>query len=376
MGTQPDVVVIGAGVMGCSAAYWLSKAGLKVVVLEKDAIGAGASGMAAALWQAAGRAAGATLNADLAHLCKLGFQVQRHLAKVLQQESGRDIGYREHPSIQVAFTVAEAETLMSDVQSLASDDPTVSYLEGDGLRQLEPRLNHAIVGGAVSHQAQVVAGRYVVALAQAAERYGAELRSGAVVRLERSGSQVGDVVLRNGTRIAAEVVVVATGPWAGEAASWLGIQIPVYPVRGQLLELEVPDAQLQTTLAHGHTYVAHKADGWTLAGTTEEHDSGFVNRTTPAGLEAIMDGILGLAPSLEEARVAHHIAGLRPGSRDGMPMIGAVPGLTGAYLLAGHFRKGIVLSGICGQIVAELITKGKSSVRIEAFDPGRFGPAV
>ena len=149
----------------------------------------------------------------------------------------------------------------------------------------------------------------------------------------------------------------------------------MYPVRGQLLELAAPSPQLQASLAHGHTYVAHKADGWTLAGTTEEHDAGFANRTTPAGLQAIMDGISNSAFIGNGASGAPRCRLCGPTSRDGMPMIGVVPGLTGAYLLAGHFRKGMVLSGICGQIIAELITKGKSPVPLEAFDPGRFGPA-
>ena len=96
-----------------------------------------------------GRLAGAALNANLSGLCKLGFRVQRQLAEVLPEESGSDIGYREHASIQVAFTMTEADTLKSDIPSLVSDDSTLRYLEVEALRQLEPWLNHASLGGEV-----------------------------------------------------------------------------------------------------------------------------------------------------------------------------------------------------------------------------------
>jgi glycine oxidase len=120
-------------------------------------------------------------------------------------------------------------------------------------------------------------------------------------------------------------------------------------------------------------YLLHKADGVTLAGTTYEQDSGFVNHTTPAGLEAIIDATVRMAPSLEEAQVADHISGLRPASGDSLPLIGPIPGWRGVYMVSGHDRKGMRLSLISTRIIADLIVKGCSPVSIEMFDPGRFG---
>jgi glycine oxidase len=115
-----------------------------------------------------------------------------------------------------------------------------------------------------------------------------------------------------------------------------------------------------------------KQDGLTLAGTTEEHDSGFANHPTSAGRQAILKAVLHLAPALEEAQIQAQVSGLRPCSADRLPLLGPVPGWQGVYMVAGHFRSGMLLSAISTRIIAELITTGRSPLPIEAFNPGRF----
>jgi glycine/D-amino acid oxidase-like deaminating enzyme len=120
-------------------------------------------------------------------------------------------------------------------------------------------------------------------------------------------------------------------------------------------------------------YLVRKADGITLAGTTEEHDSGFANHPTAAGRQAILSAALRLAPSLEEAQVQDQVSGLRPCSADRLPLLGPVPGWQGVYMVAGHFRSGMLLSAISTRLIADLITTGQSPLPIDAFHPGRFG---
>ena len=369
MAGKPDVVVVGAGVMGCSAAYWLSKEGYKVLMLEKEAIACGASGMASAHWQKA------LEDERLSELAWLGFRLHQELARVLPQESGIDIGYREQPMIYPAFSAEEVESLKSQLSALRRYDPSARWLEGQALWEVEPRLNRDVLGGLVSQGAQVMAYRFVLALVKAAERQGVELRHGEVVELQSNGGRVTGVQLRQGEIIATETVVLAMGPWSQRAAEWVGLKIPIYPVRGQLLELLVPDPQLYASPSYSDMYLLHKADGTTLAGTTYEQDSGFTNHPTPAGLEAILNAAVRMAPSLEEAQVADHISGLRPASGDSLPLIGLIPGWQGVYIVSGHDRKGMGLSLISTRIIADLIVKGRSPVPIEMFDPARFGPA-
>jgi len=200
------------------------------------------------------------------------------------------------------------------------------------------------------------------------------MRHGEVVGLAGDGGRVTGVRLRQGEIIATETVILAMGPWSQQAAAWVGLEIPVYPVRGQLLELLVSDPQLRASPSYNDMYLLHKSDGSTLAGTTYEVDSGFANSPTSAGLEAIMNAALRMAPSLEDAQVADHISGLRPASGDSLPLIGPMPGWQGVYMVSGHDRKGMGLSLISTRIIADLIAKGHSPVHIETFDPARFGP--
>jgi glycine oxidase len=364
---KPDVVVVGAGVMGCSAAYWLSKEGYKVLILEKESIAVGASGMATAHLQKA------LEDERLSELTWLSFQLHQELARVLPQESGIDIGYREQTMIELAFSVEEVENLRSWLSVLRHYDPSARWLEGQALWEVEPRLNRDVLGGLVFQGAQVMAYRFVLALVEAAEHRGMELRHGEVVGLRSNGGRVTGVQLRQDEIIDTEAVVLAMGPWSQRVAEWVGLKIPVYPVRGQLLELLVPDPQLCASPFYSGMYLLHKADGVTLAGTTYEPDSGFANHPTPAGLEAIINAVVRMAPSLEEAQVADHISGLRPASGDSLPLIGPIPGWQGLYIVSGHDREGVGLSLISTRIIADLIAKGHSPVPLEMFDPARFG---
>jgi glycine/D-amino acid oxidase-like deaminating enzyme len=127
MAEKPDVVVVGAGVMGCSAAYWLSKEGYQVLVLEKEAIAVGASGMASAHWRKA------LEEERLSELASLSFQLHQELARVLPQESGVDSGYREQWRVYPAFSVEEVESLKSQLSALKRHDPSVRWVEGQAL---------------------------------------------------------------------------------------------------------------------------------------------------------------------------------------------------------------------------------------------------
>ncbi|MGE3536156.1 MAG: NAD(P)/FAD-dependent oxidoreductase [Candidatus Tectimicrobiota bacterium] len=376
MAEQPDVVVVGAGVMGCGTAYWLTKAGYNVLVLEQEAIACGASGVAAAMLEAVGH--GATIPGDdpMTELARASFALHQELRQSLPEESGVDIGYRENPVLHPAFSADDVALLKPLALELQQHNPVVQWVEGPALWDIEPRLNPLARGALVSQQAQVLAYRFVLALARAAERRGMVLRHGTVVGLERQAGRVSGLRLRNGDTLAASTVVLAMGPWSQQAASWLGWRLPVYPVRGQLLELRVPEPPLRASLSHQGMYLVQKADGMTLAGTTEEHESGFVTQPTVEGRQKILEAALHLAPSLEEAEVTGHVCGLRPCTTDRLPLLGPVPGWQGLYMTAGHFRSGMLLSAISTRIVADLISHGQSPWSLEAFNPARFGPAA
>jgi glycine oxidase len=370
-----DVIIVGAGVMGCGTAYWLTRAGCKVLVLEQQSLAHGASGVAAAMLEAVGHGAKLDSQSGLAKFARHSFLQHGELWRVLQEESGVDIGYRENPVIYPVFSEGEIADMKPTALDLRREYPDIRWVEGPELFEIEPRLNPEALGGVVTKQAQLLAYPYVLALATAAEKRGMLMRHGEVVGLQRQAARVTGVRLRNGETISGDAVVLAMGPWSQQAERWTGLRIPVYPVRGQLLQLRFADPQLEATVSYQGMYLVHKANGITLAGATEEHDSGFNTQPSERGRDTILDAILQLVPSAAQAQIVGQIAGLRPCSRDGRPLIGAVAGSDGLYINTGHFRSGMLLSAASTRILAELIVEGASSFPIDIFDPSRFGRA-
>jgi glycine/D-amino acid oxidase-like deaminating enzyme len=157
--------------MGCSAAYWLSKEGHQVLVLEKEAVAFGASGMASAHWSAVSPKTYSALNDQrLSQLAWLSSGLHRELASILPAESGIDIGYLEHLTLRPAFTAEEYDNLKRQTLTLEQEDPPARWLEGQALWEKEPRVSLDALGALASRQAQVMAYPFVLALAEAAER--------------------------------------------------------------------------------------------------------------------------------------------------------------------------------------------------------------
>ena len=372
MATTPDVVIVGAGVMGCGTAYWLTQAGYHVLILEQESVAHGASGMASAMLESVGHGTHVRLDDPLTELAEASFAQHQIWGRLLPEETGIDTGYREHVVIHPVFTESEWETRKPQADRLRRCSPRVEWLDGQDLREVEPRLNPEALGGIVMPQAQVLAERYVSALARAAQQRGMVLRRDEVTGLERQSGRVTGVRLRQGETLPARTVVLALGPWSQHVSDWLGLTIPIYPVRGQLVKLRVSDPQLRATLVYEGMYVVYKADGMTLAGTTEEHNSGFDAQPTLEARATILDAACWLAPSLGQAEVVGQVAGLRPATSDGLPLIGPVPEWCGVYMIAGHFRSGMLLSPMSSRIIADLIVHGQSPLAMDAFDPGRF----
>lgn len=369
MAQQPEVIVVGGGVIGLATAYFLSVEGVKVEVLEREGIGSQASGTAAgflsSIWGVGGPG-------PLLALTTEGLRQHRSLAPALREETGVEVQYAELSVLRPAFSQEEAQQLRSELSWQQEAGFKMRWVEGEEARRLEPRLSPQALGAVFSqnNEAQLDSYRLVLALARGAEMRGAVIRHGQVVGLTRQGRKVTGVVLP-GERVSCDRVVLAMGPWTGQASQWLGFPVPVEPLRGQLLRLRLPDPPLRWALFWKGGYVLRKPDGLVTAGTTEEK-VGFDNRTTEEGRASIMESLLTLGPSLAEAELVEFTACLRPLSGDGLPILGQVPGWEGLYLATGHGRKGILLSAVTGRIMADLLVRGRSSLPVEAFAPARF----
>jgi glycine/D-amino acid oxidase-like deaminating enzyme len=361
-------VVVGSGAAGCATAYFLAKAGVSVTIVEREAVASSASGFAPGLLNPL---RGAGIPGPLQPLAMASFRMHAALAEELAGEGGIDFQAETLPYLYLSFADAEVRALDQVVEISEAAGFPARWLDAREIAALEPRVSpRAVRAVRVEGLRRVDSYQYTLALLNAAERHGATLRHGAVDGLERANGRVTGVALA-GQPLACDAVVIAMGPWSEAAARWLGVPVPVEPLKGQIVRLRLPGPPLTHYLAHEGSYVTSKADGLIWAGTTEER-VGFRNDPTEDARDAITTAALQIVPALSDAELVLQTACLRPVTSDMLPIIGRVSGTDGAYLATGGGRKGILLSLAMGQAVADLITRGRTHLPISPFSPARF----
>ena len=364
-----DVVIVGGGIAGIATAYFLGKAGVKSVVVERDSVGSHASGFAYGGLSPLG---GAGIPGPVFALADEGMRLHRQLSRSLSRETGVNTEYRERPSLSLAFAEEEVRAAKAVLPWRQQQKGySVRWLDAADARSIEPRISEEALGAVYTEgTADLEPYRFVLALTRAAEKLGATIRHGRVTGLKRQGDRVSAVRLDAG-EISCDRVVLAMGPWSDEASSWLGTKIAVSPLKGQILRLRIPGAPFQCSIGWSINYATTKPDGLLWTGTTEE-EAGFDEGPTNEGRDRVMASLLKMVPSLTDAQLVQHTACLRPLAADRLPLLGAVPGWEGVYMATGAGRKGILLAPAMGRIAADLITKGATNTPIDAFDPGRF----
>ena len=363
-----DVVIVGGGAVGCATAYFLSKAGAKVTVIEKNRIAYGASGFAMGLLSPL---YGLGIPGPLESLSLNGFLMHRNLAGELGDATGVD--YHAHPrdSIYLSLTDDDEEGL-KDIAAYSGNVDGVSYqwLTGAELRSAEPRLTPAAERGMLVSGTWVLeADRYTEALAGGAKLHGAAFMDRAVTGISRRST--GGVVETDQGAIEADAVILAMGPWTGDAEKWLSVPVPVGPLKGQILRMDVGEPAMTCSIHYDSNYAGHKADGLTWIGTTEER-VGFDNEPTMEARRRIIREVGEFFPPALTGQVVRQTACLRPVAPDGLPVIGPVPGWEGVYLSTGAGRKGIILSPSMGRLTADMVLGRGDEAAIAAFSPARF----
>jgi glycine oxidase len=249
-------------------------------------------------------------------------------------------------------------------------------LDEAAARRLEPALAPGL-GRAVHlpELAQLRNPRHLKALAAGCRSFGVEVRPGCAVHtFERRGDRITGALSAEGL-LRAERYLLASGAWTGELLRGLGWMVPIKPVRGQIALLQTTQPVVRKVLMWGPRYLVPRPDGRTLVGSTEE-DAGFDRRTTATAIAGLLDLAARLVPALAVAHLERCWAGLRPGSPDGLPILGRVPGLENFFVAAGHFRAGIQLSPGTGLVMKELLLGQPLTLPLEAFSLERFGAKV
>ena len=161
------------------------------------------------------------------------------------------------------------------------------------------------------------------------------------------------------------------GPWSGNISNWLGVNVPIRPLKGQILRLKSESVQLNASVGYLHNYAVTKPDGLIWAGTTEE-DIGFQDSPTPYGRNSVLESLTHMIHGLDEAELVYHTACLRPLSKDGKVILGPAPQTENVFLGTGAGRKGILLGPGIAKITADLVMNKQPEIDISAFSVARF----
>ena len=380
MPESADVVVIGAGVVGCSVAYYLAREGVSVTLLEREAIGSGASAHATGSLSLLGAEFSPGASFEMARASYSEFQ---QVVPELEAATGMDLLYQRRPSLRLALDDEEADLIKS---LMVWQQPHVSmhWIGAQEVRAIEPRLSPSIIGAVYEDEsAQLDSYRLNLALARAAELKGADLLYREVIGLVTSGTTVTGVRTAAGD-IHCAAVVVAAGTWSRVFTQWLGFPVPVRPMKGERLLLNYPGEPLPVLISspkRGH--MISRTDGFTSVGSTGGPDydqkelfwsEEFDRQPTETARLELLRRALDVFPDLGRAELVQQLAGSRPLSPDSKPIIGPVPGWKGVLLATGHTTKGIHLGPITGRIITDYVCRGATQAvsDMDEFLPDRF----
>ncbi len=359
-----DVVIVGAGVIGCAIADALAAAGAgRILVVDRGQPGGEASNAAAGLLSvASSRAPGGALF-DLQRASVLLFP---ELARALRDRTAIDVEYREAGLLDLAFTDTEARALTKLVARRTAQGFAAEIVGARAALDLEPGLSASVQSAALfPGDRSINPVRMVEALYASARGRGVEFRFGApVTAIDSAGSKV-RAIAAGGERVPLGRLVIAAGVWSRDVGAMLRVPVPVRPDKGEMAALRAATS-IRYNLSWNEGYLVPRNDGEIVVGSTSERGS-FDKSVSASALALLLRRAAHMVPGLAGATLARTWAGLRPCSTIRRPVIGPVPGYENVVLATGHHRAGIMLAPITAQLVTELMVQGATTISLEPF---------
>jgi hydrogen cyanide synthase HcnC len=394
MKTSYDVVIAGGGVIGSALAYYLSKTkNLSIALVDVKKKGNASRSSAGGLWQLG----------DLVGLGGCG-QIKEQETKIqqppkkqamfpgyffdfclksnakfpelweeLKNNYGVDFKFKKTGLKFIIYNesdLIQARTVASQIDHLKSH---FKWVEKQELRETEPYISEEAIGSLMFvNDHQVNPFLLVDALREAARQNGVDIFW---------ESQINNITVRNNRVVSVDIdnlelpchtVINAAGAWAFEIAKMVTEKdLPVKPIKGQCLISEKLPKILNSCITTNDCFIVQKDNGEVLIGSTTE-DKGFDAACTLDSLRALSNGAVRCLPVLQQANIKRTWSGFRPGSPDGMPILGPIPGIKGYLNASGHYKTGILTCIITAEILAALLNNKTSPVDINPFLQDRF----
>jgi glycine oxidase len=356
-----QVLVIGGGVIGLLSALELSQAGCQVTVMDKAQHGRAASwaggGILSPLYpwrytQPVNQLASlapmlySTLAIELLETTKIDIEVSRCGMLILDTEDHRDaLSWHLHQPLQ-----------------------NPKLLDHDSLKQINPRINNEFSQGLWCPSTANVRNPHLVkALIRYLEKRGVKLlRDTEAVRFDQHHQQISAVIDQRGQRHTADQYVMASGAWSGQLAALLNVDLPVQPIKGQMILYKAPARWLSSMVMYRGVYLIPRMDGHILCGSTIEN-TGFDDQIDQAAQQHLSQAAQQIVPELAKMPIRDQWAGLRPAAPNGIPYIGRAPNISNLWVNAGHFRNGIVLAPGAARILREQMLGQTTTIPSAAY---------
>jgi len=368
------VIIIGGGIIGCLTACFLKQRGADVCVLERGSTGQEAS------WAGAGILCPIhpwLYPDDFTHLINASLDMYPALQTTLQQETGINPEWIKSGLMVPFFDDDVIHHRDAAIAWSEKFDWACDCLNPQQSLALEPSLNPQHLEGAlVWHDvAQIRNPRLLQAVRAWMQKLNVDLHEQCEVSslIESSSGQVCGVRSRDDKAYHADAVLLAGGSWSGSLAESMGFSLPVQPVKGQIMLLKGQPNLMRHIIKHDDAYFVPRADGRILVGASMEF-VGFERGNTDDVMAQLLHAVKKLTPELQHLDIEHQWMGFRPGTPDGMPLLGAVPEKKGLWVASGHYRNGVALAPITAQVMSQSILGEPLDVDLSAFAACRSMP--
>ncbi|WP_042457038.1 NAD(P)/FAD-dependent oxidoreductase [Neobacillus dielmonensis] len=362
------IIVVGAGILGASTAYHLTKYGAEVVIVDRKDPGQATDAAAGIVcpWLSQRR------NKIWYNLAKGGARYYPELIAHLEADGEKSTGYKRVGALSLHSDPKKLEQMAERARKRREDAPEIGeikILSPSETKRMFPPLSEEYGSVYVSGGARVNGREIRDALINAAVKSGASFLTGnASIRYE--GKQIVGIELDD-QRMDADQVIVTGGAWSKELLKPLGVEFAVKPQKAQIVHMELSgeDTGSWPVVIPPHTqYLLTFDDGRVVAGSTHENDRGFDNRVTPGGIREILDQVLETAPGLADSTFLETRVGFRPYTPGFLPVAGRLPGFEGIYVANGLGSSGLTSGPYLGSELAKSVLGKETELDLSGYD--------